>query len=207
MVIGSPLLKAAYVSRRLGKTIVVHTEGSRLRLDPHRWAPFWSAMVHAINNAVDHGIEAADVRVGQGKPAAGTLWLEACGDGSALVVTLRDDGRGIDWPILASRAAATGLAHVSQSDLMEAMFSDGISSRGEATTTSGRGIGLASLRAVTRALGGSVDVHSEPGVGSTFWFRFPGVMERPASPMPRALDIGWQLSEAIVQPDQATRNK
>ena len=172
--------KARYVAAKLGKpAVMVQTDGAGLRLEATRWSPFWSAMVHAINNAVDHGIEPRDVRVAQDKPPEGRLWLMARREAAELVITLRDDGRGVDWSQLAARAAAAGLPSTSPTDLVEAMFTDGLSSKGDVTTTSGRGIGLAALRETTRALGGSVEVQSEPGVGTTFLFRFPDLAHAP----------------------------
>jgi two-component system chemotaxis sensor kinase CheA len=167
--------KAAYLAQRLDKpALTVHTDAAGLRLDAHRWAPFWSALVHGINNAVDHGIEDAAARLAAGKPAGGTLWLDARREGAALVVSLRDDGRGVDWPRIEERARERGLPYGSRRDLVDALFADGVSARGEVTAVSGRGVGLAALRAATVELGGSIEVQSEPSRGTTFSFRFPG---------------------------------
>jgi two-component system chemotaxis sensor kinase CheA len=165
--------KTQYLAKRLGKPALrVHIDGPGVRLAADRWAPFWTALVHAISNAVDHGIEDPELRLAQGKPAAGTLWLAARWEARDLVLSIKDDGRGIDWTALAASAAAKGLPHTTHADLIDALFSDGVSTRANATTTSGRGIGLAALREATAALGGRITVTSEAGRGAALEFRF-----------------------------------
>jgi two-component system chemotaxis sensor kinase CheA len=167
--------KAIYLARRLGRpAVTVHTDSNGIRLDARRWAPFWSALVHAVNNAVDHGIESAEVRSAQGKSPAGNLWLSARREGTALLISLRDDGRGIDWSRLSEKAAERGLPNTITADLVELMCMDGISTRDSATATSGRGVGLAALKEATLSLGGRMEVASEAGKGTTFLFRFTG---------------------------------
>jgi two-component system chemotaxis sensor kinase CheA len=167
--------KAAYLARRLNKPpITVHTETSGIRLDASRWAVFWSALVHAVSNAVDHGIEAPEVREAQGKPAAGKLWMEARRDGADLVISLRDDGKGIDWKRLAEKGAERGLPNQTKAELIDIMCMDGVSTAKSVTGTSGRGVGLAALREAVVALGGRLGVESEAGKGTAFHFRFRG---------------------------------
>lgn len=180
---------AAQVARRLGKPpISVYWEASGLRLDPIRWAPFWSAVVHAVNNAVDHGIEPAEARVAAGKPAPGTIWLRAYPQDGDLLISVRDDGRGVDWARVAERAQALGRPHATRGELAAALFVDGVSSKTEATSTSGRGVGLGALAEAAEALGGYVDLTSLPGSGTTLVCRFPG---------------GWPVSEPTVQAARA----
>lgn len=172
--------KAGYLARRLNKPeLAVHTETSGIRLDVNRWAVFWSALIHAVNNAVDHGIEDPETRLAQGKPAAGTLWMVASREGSEMVISLRDDGKGIDWKRLAQKGAERGLPNQTKAELIEVMCSDGVSTKDNVTGTSGRGVGLAALRDATISLGGRLEVESEEGKGTTFLFRFRG-QSRPA---------------------------
>jgi HPt (histidine-containing phosphotransfer) domain-containing protein len=166
--------RAIYLAKGLGRSpVTVHTDANGIRLDARRWAPFWSAMVHAVNNAVDHGIENADARVARGKSPAGTLWLTARRQGAELHISLRDDGQGIDWTRLRQKAAERGVPNATTADLVELMCMDGISTRDNATATSGRGVGLAALKEATLSLGGHMEVESEPGKGTRFLFRFP----------------------------------
>jgi chemotaxis protein histidine kinase CheA len=170
--------KARYTCERLGKpAATVHTDAGGLRLDSDRWAPFWAALVHAVNNALDHGIEDPDKRVERSKPPTGTLWLSASreiSDGrSEIVVSVRDDGGGLDWQRLAAQAAAHRLPYATHDDLVEAMYVEGVSTRAQVGAFSGRGVGLTALRQTTQSLGGRIDVRSETGVGTTMRFHFP----------------------------------
>ncbi len=151
----------------------VHVDGGGLRLDSGAWAPFWTALVHAVSNAVDHGIEPADERQAHGKPAAGNLWLVATEAADGVTVTVRDDGRGVDWNRVKEKAAGAGLPSASRADLVAALFAEGVTTAGAATVTSGRGVGMGVLLEATAALGGQIDVMSETGQGTTVRFRFP----------------------------------
>jgi two-component system chemotaxis sensor kinase CheA len=165
--------QAKELARRLGKfepSIVVEADG--VRLDARVWANFWSAMVHAVRNAVDHGLEGSEGRVKAGKPAAGRIALGARRAGSQLTFWIEDDGGGIDWNALKLRAAALGRPHETRGALLEAMFTDGVSTRNKADAVSGRGVGLAALRQTVRALGGAIDVDSTEGRGTVFRFTF-----------------------------------
>jgi signal transduction histidine kinase len=151
--------------------VVIADHGVRLPRD--RWAPFWSALVHVMRNAVDHGIEGADERVRLGKPANGTIRLATSLDEGALVVEVADDGRGIDWTMIRERARAHGEPADSRSDLERALFEPGISSRTEVTEISGRGVGMSAVRDACTALGGAIEVESREGLGTKLVFRFP----------------------------------
>jgi two-component system chemotaxis sensor kinase CheA len=165
--------KAQYLAKRLGKPApTIHQQARGIRLDAHRWNAFWSALAHAINNALDHGIEGVDARRAANKPGAGQVWLDAEMKSGELVISVRDDGGGIDWAKVAIKAAARGLPHQTQPDLIEALFTDGVSTRNEASLTSGRGTGMGALRQAVRDLGGSTNVTSTPGQGTTLSFRF-----------------------------------
>lgn len=160
--------QAIELARRLGKDdLEVEIRDNELRVDTDRFAPLWSALVHAVRNAVDHGIEPADQRVARGKPAHGRLILTTELRGDELVVEVQDDGAGVDWPAVAARARALGLPAATHRDLDEAVFSNGLSTAREVTLTSGRGLGITALRAACVELGGHVELSSEPGGGTT----------------------------------------
>jgi len=161
------------VARRLGKPEPrVEIQGNGVRLDPDGWSSYWSAMVHVVRNAVDHGIEDADLRTLQGKPEAGFVELAARRQDGKLFVTIRDDGAGIRWDRVKQKAQNAGLPSATHEDLVEALFADGLSTRDQASDVSGRGVGLAALRHVVRDLGGTIQVQSSPGKGTTFEFSF-----------------------------------
>ena len=144
-----------------------------MRLARADWAPLWSALVHTISNALDHGIEAPDERVAAGKAPTGALDLSTAIEAGDFVFELRDDGRGVDWERVRARALTRGLPAASHEDLVEALFSNGLSTRDEASQYSGRGIGMGALRAVCEDFGGTLRVESERGRGTRIEVRIP----------------------------------
>jgi signal transduction histidine kinase/HAMP domain-containing protein len=165
--------QAVGTARRLGKPPPrLEIDGHGIRLDPGGWASFWSAMVHVVRNSVDHGIEEAATRLELGKPEAGTLILRAERGQGRLIISVGDDGKGIDWAKVKTKAASLGLPCQTREDLVDALFADGVSTREEVSETSGRGVGLAALRQVIANLGGHIDVQSTWGRGTRFEIAF-----------------------------------
>lgn len=165
--------QAARVAATLGKEVTIEAQAGSLRFDPKTMGPFWDAVIHVVRNAVDHGIETRDERIAVGKSAVGTLSLRAHREGQALVVVFEDDGRGIDWCAVAESARRRALPHARHEDLVAALFADGVSTREVVSQLSGRGVGLAAVKAACQALGGTVDVTSREGQGTSFVFHFP----------------------------------
>jgi two-component system chemotaxis sensor kinase CheA len=175
IVLGRMAEQASALARRLGRCEVrTEVSGAGLRFDRVAWGPVWSAMVHAVRNAVDHGGEPSDVRSAQGKPAAMTIVFSCAEDKTGIQISVSDDGCGIDWERVRERAIAAGLPQANQADLHEALFADGLSTRQDASEFSGRGVGLGALREACHALGAQVTIHSERGRGTRleiFWSR------------------------------------
>lgn len=161
------------LAERLGKECDVDVEPHDTLLPPERWAPFFTALPHVVRNAVDHGLETPDEREALGKAPAGRLTLSIDEAGGDVVITVADDGRGIDWERIRGMAQKRGLPHSSHEDLVAALFSDGVTTKEVATDVSGRGVGTAAVLQCMQELGGSVTVHSTPGEGTTFVFRAP----------------------------------
>ena len=162
------------LSQRLGKgDAIIDIEGRGLRLDPRRWSPLWSEMVHVVRNAVDHGFESPEERRVAGKPPRPRLRLGGYVRENEFAIELEDDGRGIDWAAVKSAAAARGIAATSERELATALFSTGFTTRDEISATSGRGVGLSAVYARVQEFQGQVLVQSRPGVGTCMRFSFP----------------------------------
>ncbi|HSU41215.1 MAG TPA: Hpt domain-containing protein, partial [Polyangiaceae bacterium] len=166
--------QAIQLARRFGKDdLRVVIDAGGVRLDHERFGAFFGELVHAVRNAVDHGIERPEERVAAGKPREGTLELRAALAQGELSIELTDDGAGIDWEAIRRAAGARGLPHRTEADLLDALCTDGVTTRAEVTTVSGRGVGMAALRQRVLALHGTLGVSSVRGRGTTWSLRFP----------------------------------
>lgn len=166
--------QAMAFAKRLGKgNVQVVTHGGNLRLEPSHWSDFWSSFVHVIRNSVDHGLETPADRLASGKPELGRIDIETAIRENRFVISITDDGRGIDWNCLREVANDKGLPSSSQADLVHALFADGISTAREVTNVSGRGVGMAAVKSSCEKLGGTVHVESAYGKSTTFRFSFP----------------------------------
>lgn len=165
-------MQAGRLATQLGKPVGVTLDCDDSRLPRKGWSRLWGGLVHLIRNALDHGIESAEVRLARGKPAEGRLLLGCRTDGRCLTLSVEDDGGGIGWDKIRARAVKLGLPADTHDDLVEALFADGLSTREQASDVSGRGVGMAAVREVVRDLHGALTVDSQPGRGTRFTFSF-----------------------------------
>lgn len=166
--------QAVGLARRLGKDdlkVVIDAEG--VRFDRAQLGSFFAELVHVVRNAFDHGIELPEERLKRGKPPAGTLTLRAARRGEQLEFQIADDGAGIDWQHIKRVAQRKGLPCETQADLLNALCADGVTTRSEVTALSGRGVGMAAFKQRVLALGGSIEVRTVKGEGTTWLVRFP----------------------------------
>jgi len=167
------------LARRLGKgDVVVTTNVSppELRLPEKKWSAVWTAVVHLVRNALDHGIEPRPERAEQGKAGAGAIRLALSADDRVVELTVSDDGRGIRWPEIAARARRLGLPAETGAELEAALFATGVSSRDVPTPMSGRGLGMGAVRDAVDEAGGTVAVTTRAGRGTAIRLRFPRAM-------------------------------
>ena len=171
------------LAERLGKLpLEVMVDANDLRLPLGSWQPFFASLVHAIRNAVDHGIESAEERTARGKGAA-LICLRTCVRDESLIVEVEDIGRGIDWSRLASLARERGLAVDSHEDRVALLFEEGVSTCEALSEISGRGVGMGAVKAECERRGGRVEVVSKPGEGTLIRCVFPEVLcERGTKP-------------------------
>lgn len=179
--------QAVQIARRLGRAVPELTvEHDGLRLDPSRWSGFWASLVHVVRNAVDHGLEPRDVRLAAGKAAEGRVSLRCARAGTGFEIVLADDGAGIDWARVAAKAKARGLPHQTHDELVDALCADGFSTRDDVSETSGRGVGMAAVRAAVAARGGVLRIESTPGRGTRVVMQFPSTERVTLQPLAAA---------------------
>lgn len=165
-------------ARALGKDVRFEIEGRDIELDRALLDEMAEPLVHLLRNAVDHGLEGPDERSAAGKPRTGALVLSAARDRAAVLVRVADDGRGIDRARVLDRARATGLVDAAvrdldDADLLRCIAAPGFSTKDAVTGLSGRGVGVDAVVNRVRALGGSVELHTGVGSGTTITLRLP----------------------------------
>ena len=165
------------LSAELGKEIDLVTEGGETELDKTILERLNEPLVHLIRNSIDHGIETPEERAGAGKPARGTIRLSAAHRGADVVITIADDGAGLDAPSIRRKAVERGLIpeerEMADRELFAMIFSPGFSTSDTVTAVSGRGVGMDVVRRTIESLKGDVAVDSEPGAGTTLTIRLP----------------------------------
>jgi two-component system sensor histidine kinase and response regulator WspE len=166
-------------SRELGKIVKLDIQGERTRVDRDILERLEAPISHLVTNAIDHGIETPAERVAAGKPPEARLRLFARHENGRLVISVRDDGRGIHSQQLRRRIVARGLCTtetadgLSDAELLEFLFLPGFSTREQVSSISGRGVGLNVVQSMVQEAGGSVVVQSEPGFGTVFRMTLP----------------------------------
>ncbi|HXY25639.1 MAG TPA: chemotaxis protein CheA [Candidatus Acidoferrum sp.] len=167
------------VAKQCGKDVALELSGQNTDLDKGILDSLAEPLMHLVRNAVDHGIESADERLTVGKPARGTVYLNAYHQGTQVVIEIRDDGRGMDPAFLRSRAVEKGILkpeeakRLTDQEALNLIFESGFSTAAEVTEVSGRGIGMDVVRTVIDRLKGTVNVSSQKGRGTTFQLRAP----------------------------------
>ncbi|HUK60718.1 MAG TPA: hybrid sensor histidine kinase/response regulator [Stellaceae bacterium] len=167
------------VARELGKTISLDMRGSETELDRQVLELIRDPITHMVRNAADHGIEPPTERARAGKPAVGRISVNAFHEGGHVVIEVTDDGRGFALDRIKARAVSLGLASeadlaaLSEREIRDFVFRPGFSTAERVTSISGRGVGLDVVRANLERLGGTIDIDSAPGHGTTFKIVLP----------------------------------
>lgn len=165
------------VSREIGKDIQLQIHGEDTELDKTVVEKIADPLTHLVRNSMDHGIEPAAQRLERGKPARGTLTLNAYHDSGTIVIEVSDDGGGLNREKILAKAVERGLVEagkaLSDKEIYALIFEPGFSTADKVTSLSGRGVGMDVVKRNITALRGSVDIESRPGQGTTVTVRLP----------------------------------
>ncbi|MGD1046621.1 MAG: chemotaxis protein CheA [Bacteroidota bacterium] len=175
---GLPLL-ARDLMRTTGKEVDLQIYGKETELDKSIIEELNDPLVHMVRNAIDHGIELPEERIKHGKPPQGIVVVNAERDGNYILITMEDDGRGIDCEQIKQKAIEKGLVselqtrEMSTSDILNLIFIPGFSTKQEATNVSGRGVGMDVVKTNIAKLKGIVEIASEVGKGTIITLKVP----------------------------------
>ncbi len=167
------------LARDLGKEVDLQIFGEETELDRSVVDEIGDPLIHLIRNAMDHGLETPDERMTAGKPRTGTLVLAAVHEGNSIIISIKDDGRGIDTERVGRKAIEKGLitedqlAAMSQREMFDLIFLPGFSTKDKASDLSGRGVGMDVVKTNIKKLNGLIEIKSEKGMGSEFILRLP----------------------------------
>ncbi len=165
------------LSAELGKEIELETQGGDTEIDKNVLDRLSEPLVHMIRNSIDHGIELPQERSASGKPAKGRLRLSARQEAGEILISIEDDGKGLDAEAIRKKAVDHGLIstedEISTAELHKLIFAPGFSTAATVSSVSGRGVGMDAVLTTVSALRGSVDVKSYPGQGTRVTLRLP----------------------------------
>lgn len=167
------------LSKKLDKKMELYMTGEETELDRTVVDEIGDPLMHLLRNSADHGLESAELRVQRGKPAVGSIFLDAYQDGNNVVIEVRDDGNGIDVEAVKSKALERGAvtpeqaANMTDKEIIDLLFLPSFSTAKKVTDVSGRGVGLDVVKSKIEALSGEVEVKSKLGEGSTWTIRLP----------------------------------
>ena len=161
---------------KLGKQVRLVTSGDETELDKSVIEKISDPLTHLVRNSLDHGLETPELRAASGKAAAGTLKLSAAHQGGHILITVADDGHGLDRTRILAKAQENGLAvsdSMSDSEVWALIFAPGFSTADAVTDLSGRGVGMDVVRKNVQALGGQIEISSESNQGTRVTIRLP----------------------------------
>jgi two-component system chemotaxis sensor kinase CheA len=165
------------LARETGKTIELVTEGESTALDKTVIERLADPLIHLVRNAADHGLETAERRLAAGKPATGRVVLAARQAGAEVVISIKDDGQGVNHARVRAKAEEAGLlapgAPASEADLLKLLFAPGFSTASAVTNLSGRGVGMDVVKRAIESMRGTIDMTSVAGQGSEIVLRIP----------------------------------
>jgi chemosensory pili system protein ChpA (sensor histidine kinase/response regulator) len=181
--IGTPFTRFRRAVREMARTtskdVTLITSGEQTEVDTGVVERLVDPLVHLVRNAVYHGIETTAVRVAAGKPASGTIYLNAAHRGNAVVIEVEDDGGGIDVDKIKAKAVSLGLLRpevastLAEADAIKLIFLPGFTTATEVGNQAGRGVGLDVVKRVIEAMNGHIEIETQRGAGTKFTLNLP----------------------------------
>ena len=164
------------LAEKLGKRVELITIGEGTELDKGLTEKLIDPLTHLVRNSIDHGIESQEIRINQGKSPLGHITLAASHQGGNIVIEVRDDGAGLNREKILAKAREQELVvndNLPDQDVWQLIFAPGFSTAEKVTDISGRGVGMDVVRRNIQEMGGSIEINSMAGIGSTFTVRLP----------------------------------
>lgn len=192
------------LSQALGRRVRLEMEGQDTELDKSLLEAIKDPLTHAVRNALDHGIEAPEVRAALGKDPDGVLRLRAVQEGSHVIIEVADDGAGVSVDRVRAKAiernliTAESAAKQSERDLLQLVFLPGFSTASAVTNVSGRGVGMDVVRTNVEKIGGKVELDSRPGRGTTLRLRIPLTLAIIPALIVRSAEQSFALPQAAL---------
>ena len=163
--------------QNMGKSVAFYGLGAQTELDKNVIDQLKDPLVHILRNSIDHGIEDPEARAAAGKPQKGSITLDATHSGGNILITIADDGKGIDVARVKAKALEKGLLAPtdtpSDKDILNLIFAPGFSTAKAVTNVSGRGVGMDVVKKNIESLRGTVEIDSTPGLGCRLTIRLP----------------------------------
>ncbi|HET9531835.1 MAG TPA: ATP-binding protein [Blastocatellia bacterium] len=192
---------AGRLARELGKSVTVELAGRETQLDKMIVDRVADPLYHILRNALDHGIETPDKRRLAGKRARGRVKIGASLEGTRAIITIEDDGRGIDPAEVRRRSAQIGATsegeELTEEETLRLIFRPGFSTAGQVSAVSGRGVGLDAVERTIHELGGEIRLRSQKGVGTIFELAVPTTLVMISSFIVRVSD--WRYAINVGQ--------
>lgn len=189
------------LSEELGKELKLEIQGEETELDRTVVTELGEPLVHLLRNAADHGIETPEERKRIGKAKQGVITVGAYQQGNRVIVTVADDGKGIDPKVIKESAESKGIAtsELSDDEIIQLIFHAGFSTKENVTGVSGRGVGMDVVREKINRLNGSIEISSELGKGSIFRITLPLTLSIIQSLLVKAGNESFALPQTVIE--------
>lgn len=193
------------LSAELGKKIELVMDGADTELDRQVLEQIKDPLMHMIRNSADHGIETPDERVSKGKPETGRIRLSASHESGSISIRISDDGKGLDYARIRKKALEAGIANavelgrMTEAQVARFIFHPGFSTASRISHVSGRGVGMDVVRSNVEAMGGTIEITSEFGRGTTILVKIPLTLAIVSALVVSVKDQRYAIPQAAIR--------